>query len=69
MYIYVNKKSICYSGMRKSKGRRKKALNIKLFLGGVGFGGVVQEWNSEFGSNKVRKKSAGKDFKNFKGSA
>ena len=28
-----------------------------------------QEWNLEFGSNKVRKKSAGKDFKKFRGSA
>jgi len=29
----------------------------------------LQDWNSEFGSNKERKKTAGKDFENFRESA
>ena len=40
---------------------------MHIFLQGLSL--FEQEWNSEFGSNKVRKKSAGKDFKIFRGSA
>ena len=56
IYVHICKQEIhLLLRNEKKQGKEKKALNIKLFLGGVGFGGVVQEWNSEFGSNKVRR--------------
>ena len=38
-------------------------------LGGMSFRRERQEWNSEFGSNKLRKKVCWQGFENFRGSA